>query len=153
VKFFKLMKDGGQESRVWGFFLVEIKKLFSIVVLRFADGSREAYHSHAFNSISWVLKGELQEDRKWNIGPRFPNATFTRSYLPSFRPVITTRDNMHKVSSLGNTYVLSFRGPWVDKWKEFLPTEDRTITLTHGRKVVCGCHAEAGDKMCEYHRS
>jgi hypothetical protein len=127
MKFFKLMKDGGEESKVWGFFLAEVKSLFSVVLLRFADGSREAFHSHAFNSISWVLKGELIEE---HLHGRFD------FHLPSIWPVITRRDTFHKVSSLGNTYVFSLRGAWADKWQEFLPASGETVNLTHGRKVV-----------------
>lgn len=126
MKLFKLMKDGGKESKVWGLFLVEIKKLFSVVLLHFSDGSREAYHSHAFNSISWVIKGQLLEDR-WGA------IDFVR-YTPSFKPVITTRDNLHKVMSTGDTYVLSFRGPWWPNWLEYLPQTDEIVGLTHGRK-------------------
>lgn len=128
MKFFKLMKDGGPDSRVHGFFLVEIKKLFTIVILRFADGSREAYHSHAFNSISWVLWGKLNEF--------LLNGNKHTAYSPGIFPVITRRSTFHRVVSEKNTWVLSFRGPWVNTWQEFLPKLKQFITLTHGRKVV-----------------
>lgn len=130
MKFFKHMKDGGTESRVDGFFLTEIKSLFSVVLLHFYPGSRDAYHTHAFNSISWVLRGKLVENmltKRLNI------------YTSSRKPVITKRDDFHKVVSVGDTWVLSFRGPWVDTWKEFLPKLQKFITLTHGRKVVGEC--------------
>jgi hypothetical protein len=127
MKLFKLMKDGGKESRVSGFFLIEAKRLFSVVLLHFFDGSREAYHSHAFNSVSWVLRGKLVEnmlDGTVNV------------YTPDLRPIVTFRTDFHRVVSEGDTYVLSFRGPWANTWKEFLPHLERFITLTHGRKVV-----------------
>lgn len=127
MKLFKGMKDGGPLSRVWGFFVVEAKKLFSIVVLRFADGSREAYHSHAFNAVSWVLTGKLVEnsiDGSVNV------------YRPSLLPIWTPRDMMHKVVSEGTTWVISFRGPWANRWREYLPDENRYVTLTHGRREV-----------------
>ena len=124
MKLFKLMKDGGKESRVWGFFFVEIKSLFSVVLLRFADGSRDAYHSHAFNSVSWVLKGALDERQ-------IPEKNTV--FVPSLKPVITTRKNMHQVRSFGTTYVFSFRGPWVDHWEEYLPATNEIVGLTNGR--------------------
>ncbi len=40
---------------------------------------------------------------------------------------------MHKVDSNGTTWVLSFRGPWNDEWKEI--NENGEQTLTHGRVV------------------
>lgn len=126
MKLFKRMKDGGLESKVTGYWLVEIKSLFSIVLLHFSDGSRDAYHSHAFNSRSLVLKGWLSEkplDAESNI-------------YGSGDVVNTPRTMFHKVTSIGDTWVLSFRGPWSKTWREYLPEQDKFITLTHGRKVV-----------------
>jgi hypothetical protein len=120
-------KDGGKESTVWGFWLVEMKSLFSVALLKFVGNSREAFHTHAFNSISWVLKGELLENFRDGKG---------HPYLPSLKPVITTRDTFHKVDSVGTTWVLTFRGPWAKTWSEWLPAEKRYTTLTHGRKEV-----------------
>lgn len=125
MKFLETSKDGGPKSRVWAHWLVELKNLFSVVLLRFEDGSREAYHSHAFNAVSWVLKGRLVEDRLLADRLRF--------FRPSVVPIITTRDNIHKVTSEGRTWVLSFRGPWADSWVE-LAEDGQLHTLTHGRK-------------------
>lgn len=119
-------KDGGKESRVWGYWLIEWKRFFSIGLLCFEDGSRDAYHSHAFNCISWVLWGQLGEQLK-----DYPDSTWF--YYPSFRPVRTYRDTFHKVTSIGRTWVLTFRGPWAETWKEYLPTQNRELTLTSGR--------------------
>ena len=49
---FKASKDGGPDSTVW-MYGIEVKWLFSILLLRFEDGSRDAYHSHAFDCVSW----------------------------------------------------------------------------------------------------
>lgn len=117
-------KDGGYESTVWGFWLTEIKSLFSIVLLHFKPGSRDAYHDHAFNCISWVLKGELfEENFKGN----------PKTHKPSLKPVITKRDTFHKVTSIGDTWVISFRGPWIKTWHEYIPNKNIQITLTNGR--------------------
>lgn len=133
MKFCEIAKDGGPESRVWGYFLLEIKSLFSIVLLRFEEGSRDAYHSHAFNSVSWVLKGELNE---YGIHPNsiFADYDYHHIYLPSCKPVITKRTTNHKVVSNGRTWVLSFRGPWAKEWKETV--DGKEIMLTNGRKQV-----------------
>lgn len=133
MKLFRKLKDGGPESNVTGYFLVEIKGWFTIVLLRFGPGSREAYHSHAFNAISYIFnfgcfewfKGEVEGreihsgwlERGWHYTPR---ERFHQVYNYFERPV----------------WALSFRGPWVDNWKEYLPATQQEITLTHGRKVV-----------------
>ena len=116
-------KDGGPESTVWGFWLVEIKSLFSIALLRFENGTREAYHSHAFNCISWVFSGKLVEHH-------FDGKT--EEHKPSIFPVITKRDTFHKVNSVGRTYVLTFRGPWARTWQENVGGVYKV--LTHGRQ-------------------
>jgi hypothetical protein len=126
-------KDGGPESNVTGYWLFESKRFGSVVLLRFDEGSREAYHSHAFNAISWVLKGWLIEEVKTTT---ILGITLN-SIQPSFKPIHTARDRMHKVYGMAKrTWVLSFRGPWVKTWKEWLPKEGREVTLTNGRKEV-----------------
>lgn len=126
MKIFSYGKDGGALSKVWGLFITEIKKAFSIVLLRFENGSREAYHSHAFNAVSWILKGKLVE---------YVDGAVFEVYRPSLTPIWTPRDRFHKVYSVGTTWVISFRGPWADTWKEYTD-KDGEITLTHGRRPI-----------------
>lgn len=118
-------KDGGPDSHVYGLF-IEFKKLFSIVLLRFDHGTREAFHTHAFNAVSWLLTGELYEEFISGAG---------HALYPSFKPIITRRNTFHKVKSMGTSWALSFRGPWLDKWAEV--GEDGIFrVLTHGRREV-----------------
>ena len=42
----------------------------------------------------------------------------------------------HKVTSIGTTWVITFRGPWTEHWSEFLPDQNKFIVLSHGRKIV-----------------
>lgn len=134
MKLFAKRVDGGPGSNVMGYWLIEWKGLFSIALLRFSEGSREAFHNHAFNSISWVLKGKLREQRIMDDGYEtwFKYSNFT----PSVLPILTTRDNLHKVYGIAPaTWVLTFRGPWADYWKERF-SNGKEVTLTHGRKIV-----------------
>ena len=117
-------KDGGEESRVGAFHLLSIKALFSIILLKFEDGSRDAYHSHAFNCLSWVLgPGSLTEHHL---------AGKIEKHWPSWLPFVTRRSTFHKVVSDGTTYVLTLRGPWANYWQEFTSAKG-VRTLTHGR--------------------
>lgn len=124
MKLLTSMKDGGPESTVTGYWLIEAKSLVSILVLKFDGKSREAFHNHAFNCVSWVLRGKLIETM---LDGR------VREYKPSFIPFITTRKDFHKVDSDGTTFVLTFRGPWTKTWNEFT---DKFITLGSGRKII-----------------
>jgi hypothetical protein len=127
LKLFYHGKDGGAESTVWGWWLIEAKNLLSVALLKFADGSREAYHDHAFNSISWVLRGKLVEH---NLDGT------VNTYTPRLRPIITKRDTFHKVVSEGTTWVFTLRGPWWTTWHEYLPPTGQRLTLTNGRDIV-----------------
>jgi hypothetical protein len=129
VKLFSYGKDGGPNSTVWGYWLIEWKSLFSIALLCFENGSREAYHSHAFNAISWLLKGRLFEMEVSDVD-NFPYQAGT-IYTPSLWPIVTPRKKFHKVRSTGRSWVLTFRGPWNDTWQEHIDGEE--IILTHGR--------------------
>ena len=129
MKFMEWAKDGGTESTVSGLFFVEIKGLFSIALLRFGEGSREAYHSHAFNCFSWVLKGTLREH----------HLDGTENNLPPrnrFLPFGTYRDTFHKVVSEGVSWVFSVRGPWAKTWNEYIPDSKKEVVLTTGRVEV-----------------
>jgi hypothetical protein len=117
--------DGGKDSGVSAYFLMEWKILFSIGILHFRKGSREAYHNHAFNAFTWWLKGKVTEI-KINGEEKY--------FEPSLKPKYTKKDNFHKVFAHEDTYALTFRGPWLDTWKEF--RENKYITLTHGRKKI-----------------
>jgi len=127
MSLFRYGKDGGPASTVWGLWLLEAKRLCSVVLLCFENGSRNAYHSHAFDSVSWVLRGRLVEH---HLGGT------TEMHMPSWRPVITRRETFHKVVSGGRTWVLSFRGPWARYWQEYLPAELRFVRLAVGRQEV-----------------
>lgn len=120
-------KDGGSESSVDAYWLIEWKGVFSIALLRFGGRSRDAYHDHAFNSVSWLLSGQLRE--------HFKHAMYERIYRPSLWPILTRRSTYHLVDSIGVSWVLTFRGPWSQTWHE-TDFQERETTLTHGRKVV-----------------
>lgn len=127
MKIFYNGKDGGPESTVTGYWLVELKPLFSIVLLKFEDGSREAYHNHAFHAMSWLIKGKLVEEFLADEG---------QPILPSWKPIFTSRRTFHRVRSEGTSWVLSFRGPWRERWNEYLPGTEEFVVLTYGRKRV-----------------
>lgn len=136
MKFLEVSKDGGPESSVWAYWLFEIKSVASVALLRFEGASRDAYHSHAFDCVSWVLRGELHEHCLDDPRPWMRMALNT--YRPSWRPVITRRGTLHKVDSVrasGPTWVLTFRGPWADRWREWSAKLGHK-TLTHGRREV-----------------
>lgn len=126
MKLLRKMKDGGLDSTVTGYWLIECKSLFSIVLLKFEGRSREAYHTHAFNAWSWILPFGMGLVEHYIEG--------TCKFLKPDSFIHTPRELMHKVDSNGTNWILSFRGPWSDTWNEINENGDQT--LTHGRKVI-----------------
>lgn len=127
MRLFQKTKDGGPESPVDAYFLCEFKSLFSIALLKFKEGKREAFHNHAFNACTWLLKGDMIEEESDGE---------TTKYKFSIIPKITTRSKLHRVKALTDSWCFTIRGPWKKTWKEYDEKTDETTVLTHGRKVV-----------------
>lgn len=127
MKFLSFATDGGKKSGVCGFWLFEIKNWFSIAFLYFAKGTRENYHSHAFNAYTWFLWGKVEEQHL-DKDPVI--------WKPSLFPKYTPRSTFHRVNALENTYALTIRGPWSDTWYEYDPNKKWYLKLTHGRKIL-----------------
>lgn len=127
-RFFYTKPDGGANSGVTGYFFLEWKPLFSVGILHFRKGTREAFHNHAFNAVSFWLKGSVTEVRHSS------QLTQNKYFSAGFRPKFTPRSNCHKIIAHEDTYCLTLRGPWLDYWYEIRNGE--RVTLTHGRKIV-----------------
>lgn len=127
MKIFKYAYDGGKDSTVTGFWIVEIKSFFSIVLLKFAKGSRENYHSHAFNAFTWFLHGEVREEHVDGT---------VKHWKPSFKPKWTPKTCFHKVHAEKDTWALSIRGKWDKTWFEYNKNQNMLLTLENGRNVV-----------------
>lgn len=127
MKFMQWAKDGGPSSPVDGFFLLEIKQLFSVALLRFSEGRREAFHSHAFNAFTWFLSGDMEEE---DIdGTLLP---YKRRIIPKFTP----KEKLHRVKARETSWCLTIRGPWSNYWQEYEEDTDTSTLFTWGRKVI-----------------
>lgn len=128
MKLFFKAKEGGPESNVTGYWLVECKRMISVALMRFDGRSREAYHTHAFDCVNWVLRGSLTETMLDGS---------VRKYRASIRPFVILREDFHKVDSdVKRTWIFTIRGPWVSTWREYLPNQNRFLSLTNGRKEL-----------------
>lgn len=124
MKFLSRGHDGGSDSGVTGFWLIELKSLFSIVLLKFNKGTREAYHSHAFNAVTWWLRGSVTEHHLDGT---------SIVWKPSWFPKFTKRSCAHKIFADEVSYALSIRGPWTDTWYEW--KNGSRVALAKGRVV------------------
>lgn len=134
MKILKKCKDGGPDSPVDAYFLVEIKGLFSIALLKFNKGSREEFHTHAFDALTWFIKGDIVEEKMLEISGAFWPEYHV--YERSIKPKVTAKDNLHKVIAHEDSWCLTIRGKWQDTWTEYNQDTLVTTTLTHGRKIL-----------------
>lgn len=125
MRLFEWAKDGGPKSNVDAFFICEFKNWFSIAILKFNKGTRQEYHSHAFNALTVMLKGDMLEE--------FINGE-SRFYTP-FLPKITRKLDIHRVRARKTSWAVTIRGPWDKYWKEY-DEQGNSKTLTHGRVEV-----------------
>jgi hypothetical protein len=130
-RFFHKKPDGGKDSGVTGYFLIEWKIFFSIGILHFKKGTREAYHNHSFDALTFWLKGLVTEEK---INPSNRSEKNRKNYKNSLIPKFTSKSNFHKIIAHKDTYALTFRGPWKDTWNEL--RKENLVTLTHGRKII-----------------
>lgn len=130
MRFLQKVKDGGPKSNVDAYVLIEIKSLFSIMLLKFNEGSRDEYHTHAFNAVTIPLSGSLVQLELTRHSR--PNMYEYRNFSIKKTP----RTLFHKVVAMKDSWALTFRGPWEPFWKEYNPKTGTTTEFTHGRKVL-----------------
>lgn len=124
---FSKRKDGGPKSPVEGYFLCEFKNWFSIALLKFNEGGREQFHTHAFNAWTWFLSGDLVEED-------IDGSTY--EYRRSIFPKKTSREKFHRVKAKRAGWCLTIRGPWQRNWSEYDPETKKKTTFDWGRNVV-----------------
>ncbi len=127
MRLFSKCKDGGPDSPVTAYFLIECKALFSIALLRFDEGGREQYHTHAFNALTWFICGDMYEQKFGRGG-----YIYKRNFLPKFTP----RTKNHRVRAAETSWCLTLRGPWSKTWTEDDELAGVHTVFTHGRKIV-----------------
>lgn len=132
MRLLEVSKDGGPDSYVTGLYLIEIKSPFSIVLLKFAKGTRETFHNHAFNALTLWLSGLVHEE--YPLQGTFPDGWTTAWYPWQWK--YTPRNMMHRVRALKDSYAISFRGPWKKTWQEYDPITRTTSILSNGRTVT-----------------
>ena len=120
-------KDGGKDSPVDAYFLFEIKGLCSIALLKFNKGCREDYHNHAFNALTWFIKGDLTEEKVDGS---------VKKYKRSFVPKLTTKNNCHRVIAHKDSWCFTIRGRWENTWYELNESKDLKTFLTNHRQIV-----------------
>lgn len=91
--------------------------------MKFNKGTREAYHKHVFDALTWWLWGSVIE-HVFNENNEDNNKVEKINWCPWILPKYTPCDNLHKIEALETSYAISFRGPWKDTWYELKQIKD-----------------------------
>ena len=125
--FLNKTKDGGKTSPVDAYFLFEIKGLCSVALLKFNKGGREDFHSHAFNALTWFIKGDLMEEKIDGSLKKY-----RRAFLPKF----TSKTNCHRVVANKDSWCLTVRGSWDKTWYEIDKVKNEKTVFSNHRNIV-----------------
>lgn len=117
--------------------VLEIKPLFSIYLNVWNTIEHDRFHTHAFPSISFMLRGYYGEE--------YIDSNEDRRYRVIKAPLIRwiPRTSNHRMlKSSKNAISLTFAGPWDRMWSEtFLDGSKRV--LSWGRQVVVKDYGKA----------
>lgn len=111
--------------------LLEWKPLFSIKLFNFhrTDGSQDRFHTHAFNAISFLLKGNYIEEV-------IEDGRVVRLNRNRSRVLFIPADQYHRITRSAGCRTLLITGPWGAEFKELRSVDGyqfQEVTLGEGR--------------------
>lgn len=128
LTFFKKKQINNGQQNVTELTILEWKKLFSIKLFHFhkSTGCQDRFHTHSFNSISFLIKGNYVEEilRGDTVVPYNRNRS-RFIYIPS--------NEYHRITRSDGCRTLLITGPWEPEWKEL-----RELGDSRYQEVSCG---------------
>lgn len=123
------------EGRVRAFTVIEIKRLFSVIIYKWETVDQVRFHTHAFPAVGFLLAGSYLEQRI--VDGRVEDNLVSRRFFPRWLP----RNYCHAIKrSFGLTLSVVITGRWRRTWWEYFPA---TVDLpghwqeyTWGRKKL-----------------
>jgi len=132
MKFFTKKRIELGKGHIVQYTIFESKRLGGIWIYNWKTIDQNRFHSHAFNSIAFTLRGSyvqevMHEDESIHIEE-------VKSWMkPRFLP----RNYIHRIlEAKPNTWTCVFFGKWQDTWREYFSDSKTWVTYTWGRKVV-----------------
>lgn len=120
------------------FVLFECKYLFSIYINVWNVIAHDRFHTHAFSSFSFFLKGWYNEEELVEL-PWLPgkHAIVHHRYSAPFVRFIPRTNNHRMLKSSRNAVTVTIAGPWDRMWSESTVRQPHeTRVLGWGRKVI-----------------
>lgn len=114
------------------FTIFEFKPLCGIIINIFNTVDQDRFHSHAFHSWSWMIRGWYEEDTLM-FDKNYQYIGEVNKRITKSR--IIPRNYIHKIKrSSKNAISVTFEGSWLPYWSEYF--DDGRVKVYHwGREV------------------
>jgi hypothetical protein len=113
------------------YILFENKHLFSVIFYRWNTIDQVRFHTHAFASFAFLLKGFYWE--KIKFGDIEMDNLVNQPLWPRYIP----KNYCHSVGhAKPGTLTMVLAGPWQKHWYEFFPDTETWVKYTWGRKKL-----------------
>ena len=129
--FFKKKEVSLGEGSVTQYTLFENKYLFSIIFYKWFTIDQIRFHTHAFASFAFLLRGWYWEKVlfKGIEMTNFVNQPFWPRWLP--------RNYCHAIENAKpGTLTMVLTGPWQKNWFEYFPDTKKWVKYAWGRKKL-----------------
>lgn len=121
--------------------LFEHKKIGGIWIYNWKTIEQNRFHTHAFSSLAFLLRGEYIEEviRNGKIEKRVVNQRFKPRYLP--------KNYTHRIlEAKPKTWTIVFFGPWIPYWWEYFEDTDTWVKYGWGRRVLAKVKGNGNNK-------
>ena len=130
--FFKRKRIELGEGHIIQYTLFEHKKIGGIWLYHWKTIEQNRFHTHAFNSYAFLLKGEYTEEvitPEGKIEQRVVNQWMKPRYLPKYY--------CHRIlEAKPKTWTIVFFGKWGKYWYEYFDDTKTWVKYTWGREKV-----------------
>jgi hypothetical protein len=129
--FFKRKRIELGEGHIIQYTLFESKYIGGIWLYNWKTIEQNRFHTHAFNSLAFLLKGYYKEEIITNKGVE------TRIVNQWLKPRFLPKNYCHRIlEAAPKTWTIVFFGKWGKNWWEYFDDTKTWVKYTWGRKKV-----------------
>lgn len=131
IKLFSKKEVALGKGSVTQYTLFENKYLFSIIFYRWNTIDQIRFHTHAFSSVAFLLRGWYWEK------VRFKDIVMTNFVNQPLWPRFLPKNYCHAIENAKpGTITMVITGPWQKNWFEHFTDTDTWVKYSWGRKKV-----------------
>lgn len=132
MKWFSKQKVALGEGYVTQYTIFEAKTFGGIWLYNWKTIDQMRFHTHAFSSVAFTLRGSYTEEVLNSDG------TVTTNEVANWlRPRYIPSGYCHRIQGARkNTWTIVFFGPWRKSWWEFFPDTSTWVQYGWGRKIL-----------------